>query len=245
MYHGVGSRPAHADPHNLFVAVPDITAHLQWLQSRGWQALSLSEYLAGAVGPRRFLVTFDDGYRSVHDLALPLLCDMGVPATVFVCSGLLGRTSTWMRDMPQEPLVTADQVLAMKTAGFDIGLHGFDHTLLPGLCPGKLEEQTLGAARTLAAVTGEWPRAFAYPAGAHDALARAAVAATGIEVGFATHQGSGRYGVRRIDVNSTDTSRSFRIKVSPGYPLIRRAAGALPGLRPTLHAMVGTARREP
>jgi peptidoglycan/xylan/chitin deacetylase (PgdA/CDA1 family) len=245
MYHGVGCRSDRADPHNLFVSTTELTGHLLSLQERGWRPLTLAEYLAGGHGPRRFLLTFDDGYQSVHDLAMPLLAGMGVPATVFVCSGLLGGTSQWMPEMPAEPLVTAEQVVAMQTAGIDIGLHGLDHTLLPGLSPAKLHAQTYVAADRLAEVTGEWPRAFAYPSGAHNATVRAAVADSGIQVAFATHLGSGPYAIRRVDVNSTDTNLSFRIKAVRAYPLMRRAAGALPGLRPALHAMIGTTRRPP
>lgn len=243
MYHGVGLRSATADPHNLFVSLAELVAQVETLRQRGWRPLTMAEYLAGGVGSRRFLLTFDDGYRSVHDLAMPLLARLGVPATVFVCSGLLGATSRWMRDMPAEPLVTAEQVTALRGAGFDIGLHGLDHTLLPGLPPEALRAQTMTAAELLADVTGEWPRAFAYPGGAHDAAVRTAVADAKIEVAFATHRGSGPFAVRRMNVNSTDTTRTFRIKVVRGYPLLRRAAGAFPGLRPALHAVIGTARR--
>ena len=38
---------------------------------------------------RAALVTFDDGARSVYDEALPLLRDRGIPAAVFVVTGLL------------------------------------------------------------------------------------------------------------------------------------------------------------
>jgi peptidoglycan/xylan/chitin deacetylase (PgdA/CDA1 family) len=242
MYHGIGQRAAAADPYNLFVPAADLAAHLTCLLERGWRPLRLAEYLAGGVGPRRFLVTFDDGYRSVHDVALPLLAELAVPATVFVCSGMLGGTSRWMPEMPTEQLVTADDVVALHTSGFDIGLHGLDHTLLPGLPAEQLRRQTGLAAELLAQVTGEWPRAFAYPGGAHDAAARAAVAAAGMRAGFTTHSKAGPFGVSRIDINSTDTSLTFRLKTARGYRPLRRAAGALPGLRPALHALLGSAR---
>lgn len=37
------------------------------------------------------MVTFDDGYRSCHDLALPILRQLGIPATFFVPSGYIGE----------------------------------------------------------------------------------------------------------------------------------------------------------
>jgi len=243
MYHGVGERPAVADPYNLFVPASSFAAQLGSLLDRGWRPLRLVEYLAGEVGPRRFLVTFDDGYRSVHDVALPLLLALGVPATVFVCAGMLGGTSRWMAEMASEALVTADQTAALHAAGLDIGLHGLDHTLLAGLPATQLRRQTGHAARLLAEVTGTWPRAFAYPGGRHDGAARAAVAGAGMRAAFATHDSAGPYAVARVDINSTDTELSFRLKTARGYHQLRRLTGGVPGLRPALHALVGTARR--
>jgi peptidoglycan/xylan/chitin deacetylase (PgdA/CDA1 family) len=44
---------------------------------------------------RAVAITFDDGYRSIHDLALPILREFDVPATVFVVSGCLDGGSMW------------------------------------------------------------------------------------------------------------------------------------------------------
>jgi peptidoglycan/xylan/chitin deacetylase (PgdA/CDA1 family) len=45
--------------------------------------------------PRAVAITFDDGYRSVHDLALPILREYELPASVFVTSGCLDTGCMW------------------------------------------------------------------------------------------------------------------------------------------------------
>lgn len=45
--------------------------------------------------PRTVCITFDDGYRSVHDYALPILRELNLPATVFVTSGYVGAGNMW------------------------------------------------------------------------------------------------------------------------------------------------------
>jgi peptidoglycan/xylan/chitin deacetylase (PgdA/CDA1 family) len=45
--------------------------------------------------PRAVAITFDDGYRSTHDLALPILKQYGLPATVFVTTGHIEKGSMW------------------------------------------------------------------------------------------------------------------------------------------------------
>ena len=49
----------------------------------------------GRMPPRAVCITFDDGYRSVHDLALPILRELKLPATVFVTSGYVGGGNMW------------------------------------------------------------------------------------------------------------------------------------------------------
>ncbi len=44
---------------------------------------------SGGLPPGAACITFDDGYRDNHDLALPLLREFKLPATVFVASGFL------------------------------------------------------------------------------------------------------------------------------------------------------------
>jgi peptidoglycan/xylan/chitin deacetylase (PgdA/CDA1 family) len=266
MYHGVGHRSRASDPYNLFVPAAMLHTQLSHLLAEGWRPLRLAELLtdlradapradasadlpAGGAGPapaggRRFLLTFDDGYRAIYDEALPLLTELGVPATVFVCAGLLGGTSCWMPEMPAEPLLTASQVRKLHSAGLDIGVHGLDHIPLVGLPAEELAAQTAGATDLLADLLGERPRAFAYPSGRHDQAARLAVAAAGLEAAFGTHHGRGRWAVPRVDVNATDNARSFRLKLWRCYPVLRRVTGALPGLRPALHLLVGEAARD-
>lgn len=244
MYHAVGARAAADDPYNLFVTPETLRHQLRWLLDRGWRALRLCEYLDGPTsGERTFLVTFDDGYAGLADLATPILDELRVPATVFVLPGLLGGYSSWMPDMDYEPLLTPDDVRDLSRAGLDIGVHGWDHTVLPDLTDQDLRTHLADARAALCELTGEVPRAFAYPCGRHDARSRQAVADAGFELAFATWEGRGRMAVPRVDVNATDTPRTFHLKTLPIFPALRRTTGHVPRLRAALHNLAGNARR--
>ncbi|MEU4464762.1 polysaccharide deacetylase family protein [Streptomyces sp. NPDC024017] len=243
MYHGVGRRSAEEDFFNLFVSPDRLRRQLTALLRRGWTPLTLDAYLHRTVPRRSVLLTFDDGYQAMVDEGLPVLRELKVPATVFVLSGLLGGRSRWMAEMPDEPLVDAEGVAALARAGLDVECHGWDHSGLAAADPTTLSRNVEDAARALRDLTGRRPRAFAYPYGEHDARARRAVAEAGFEVAFSTHHGGGRYAVPRVDVNSTDTDTTFRIKTLRSYPAMRRITGRVPALRPALHAMIGRAER--
>ena len=72
---------------------PRVFEHgLALLQDRGYRTLSLVELAdcirRGASLPKRsFVITFDDGYRSVYQQAFPVLQKYGMTATVFLWSG--------------------------------------------------------------------------------------------------------------------------------------------------------------
>ncbi|HCY63350.1 MAG TPA: polysaccharide deacetylase [Oxalobacteraceae bacterium] len=74
----------------------------------------------GDLPPRAICITFDDGYRSLHDLALPILKKYKLPATVFVTSGHIDENNMWndriieaIRCMPNGTLDL--RKLSMKT----------------------------------------------------------------------------------------------------------------------------------
>jgi peptidoglycan/xylan/chitin deacetylase (PgdA/CDA1 family) len=242
MYHGVGERAPAEDPDNLFVPAHTLIAQLEGLLRGGWTPLSLDAYLARHWSGRGFLLTFDDGYVSVGDIAAPILAELAVPALCFVCPGRLGGSSDWSAGRP-EPLLDADGVRELPAAGIEVGAHGWDHTAMPGLSTAALQGHTDEPARALAAIIGHRPRSFAYPYGAHDPAARRAVAETGYSAGFATYNGAGPLAVPRVDVNALDTRRSFRMKTWPIYPTARGALARAPALRAGVHTLIGRAER--
>ena len=119
-----------AGPDPLLESEPDIAA-FRWqmaLLARCFNVLPLSQALAaldaGTLPPRAVCITFDDGYRSVHDLALPVLREFGLPATVFVTSGFVGEGNMWndriieaVQSLTEDTLDLSDQGLGSYALG--------------------------------------------------------------------------------------------------------------------------------
>jgi peptidoglycan/xylan/chitin deacetylase (PgdA/CDA1 family) len=70
---------------------------------------------------RALAITFDDGYRDNHDVAMPILSRLGIPATFFIATGYLdgGRM---FNDTVIEALRCADGMLDLT----DLGLRAYD-----------------------------------------------------------------------------------------------------------------------
>ena len=119
----------------ITVAPDTFRAHMAYLRSNGIRGVSVNEFLtataSGNTDASRNLIgiSFDDGFASVHDNALPVLRELGFTATVYVLAHKLGGRSDWRRlaTIPELPLMGTDLLRACLNAGWEIGSHGLDH----------------------------------------------------------------------------------------------------------------------
>lgn len=243
LYHGFTETPRDDDPENLFVEVGAFEEQLDFFLSRGWTPLDLDGYLAACRGvptPKRsFLVTIDDALESVARLAAPVLTARGVPAILYVPAGLIGRTATWLPAPHDEPILAEDDLRDLvRDHDIELGGHGWEHIAMSGLTPELLRCETTHVRERLRDIVGHDVRSFSYPFGIYDPAASAAVRAAGYEIGFSVHHDGGPMAVSRVDVNSTDTLGTIRVKTVPGY---RRLWRALEVARPVRRAIRRTA----
>jgi len=108
---------------NLCVSRETFAAQLEYLKQNDYHVISLAqlteflEYRA-AIPAKSVVITIDDGYRSIYDIAYPLLKQYRYPATLFIYTDFIQATSMAM---------TWDQVRRMKADGFEIGSHSITH----------------------------------------------------------------------------------------------------------------------
>jgi peptidoglycan/xylan/chitin deacetylase (PgdA/CDA1 family) len=246
LYHAFGDRQPEQDPHNLFVTAEAFSRQLLVLANRGWRALSLADYLAGwerLAWPRRgFLLTMDDGYRSTLQIAAPILKAHRVPAVVFIPAGLVGATSRWMPRMPDETLLDEPDIRQLAEFGVDVGVHGYDHTDLVDLPDAELHRQCHESRNLLTKMTGSEPQVFAYPSGRFDSAGRDAVVAAGYAAAFSIRSARDRFAVPRVDINATDTPRTFGLKLSRYWQPALSALNHAPALRRGAHRLIGSLR---
>ena len=83
----------------FYTLADDFAAQLLYLRDADWQVIDAQALLRGVTQPqtlpeRAALITFDDGYKSVREVALPILAEFACPAIVFVPSDFVGRQTT-------------------------------------------------------------------------------------------------------------------------------------------------------
>jgi peptidoglycan/xylan/chitin deacetylase (PgdA/CDA1 family) len=230
MYHGVADEAD--DPNHLCVAPSRFAEQMAWLKRRGLRGVSIGTLVdAMRAGRPRGLVgvTFDDGYVSVGEAALPELRRHGFTATMFIVSGRLGGSNEW-DEGPRWPLMSAGQVREVAAAGMEIGSHSTTHVRLAGLDARQLQAQVGDSKASLADLVGTPVRGFAYPYGSMDAAARLAVRDAGYDYACAVETPLRELGIMalpRVYVGQRDDARRMATK-----RLLFRGYIAVKGRRP-------------
>jgi peptidoglycan/xylan/chitin deacetylase (PgdA/CDA1 family) len=230
MYHGVADEVE--DPNHLCVTPSRFAEQMAWLKRRGLQGVGIGRLVDEMrAGRRRGLVgiTFDDGYVSVLEAALPVLQREDFTATMFVIPGRLGGSNEW-DEGPRWPLMSAAQISELASAGMEIGSHSTTHARLAGIDVGQLRTEVSDSRARLGELVGGPIRGFAYPYGSMDAAARHAVRRAGYDYACAVQTPVRELGIMalpRVYIGQSDDARRM-----PAKRLLFRAYIAVKGRRP-------------
>lgn len=168
------------------------------------------------------VITFDDGFVSVMENALPELQRHKIGATIFVPSGYLGQQPGWIKNGKKEWVMSPEQLRAAQRGGLAIGSHTVRHVRLDKL---PLEEAVAEMAiskQELEKVLEQPITTFSFPHGAFTpaildrAMKVGYTRVFGIEPARLTGQLSG-FLVHRVAVNPSDWPIEFRLKVRGAY----------------------------
>jgi len=97
---------------------------MKYLDENGYRVISfaqLNEFLEyrHAIPKKAVIISIDDGYRSVYDVAYPVLKKFGFNATLFIYTEFINTCKN---------ALTWKQLAVMKADGFEIGAHTVSHS---------------------------------------------------------------------------------------------------------------------
>lgn len=215
-----------------------LAAAIRW----GWRPATLADVVGGR--KRGLHVTFDDGFRNVL-AALPLLERLGVQATIFVCTGFVGR----QLDLPPLQTVPAEHRHELVTMsweelreaverGLAIESHTQRHPDLRKLSDDELRREVAVSREEIETELGRRCRYLAYPYGQFDRRVQDAAERAGYDAAFGlvgVGKLGGRFAVPRVELSRRDGPAGIAFKGTRAWPLlsprVRRLRGALARLR--------------
>lgn len=171
---------------------------MAWLSAKNLKGISLVEAFehldaTGRFPDRSVVLTFDDGFQSVLEVAMPELRRHKFSATLFMPSDFVGR-----RDMIDEGGL---QTLAGE--GIEIGAHSVSHCDLTRISSELLQFELADGKQRLEQLIQRPVRSLAYPTGYHNQSVRKAAAglywlACTTELGFVSADDD-RMRLKRLD----------------------------------------------
>jgi peptidoglycan/xylan/chitin deacetylase (PgdA/CDA1 family) len=218
-YHGLGNYTRALDPHNLMVDPARFRSQMSTLRQRGYRFVSLSQfagYLSEGKPPDGVCaVTFDDGTVDNVELLAPLLAEIEVPVTVFVCPGLLGKAHFAMPSQAGVRLMNADELLELDSSPFlDIGSHTSTHADLSGASSEYAYREMASSKHDLEELLQRPVDAFAYPKCCYSSACPDAARRAGYSIAV-TCGGLGgwnQFELNRESIDSLDRRVSFALK---------------------------------
>ena len=233
-YHAVSDRW----PADLAVTRNQLREQLELLVRRGYRGETFTDAVTQPQSDKVLVITFDDAYASVLDLAYPILASLDLPATVFAVTDFAasGRSLAWpgidqWRDSEYaEELrgLTWEGLATLSAAGWEIGSHTATHPYLTRLDDEALERELRTSRQACEEATGRACRSIAYPYGDTDARVVRATRAAGFSAAAALSRRLAPVDALeypRIGVFRPDTPRRFELKVSAGVRRIRTTIG--------------------
>ena len=183
--------PARFSASPMGVSIPALRRVLGALLDRGCRFVELHDLGPGGARPGSIALTADDGYASQHTHLRPFLRELGIPWTVFVLAGMLGKRNDWDHPWvsPRERHLTPDEVRQLAGEGVTIGSHGMTHVNMTALPDAALEEELARSRDILQRLSGQPVDGVSYPWGLADERVADAARIAGYRLGFGADVG--------------------------------------------------------
>ena len=205
-YHKIGVPPATSRDPFLYAGVEDFDGQLTALRDAGFRIARLGEVISAREDrAKKFVITFDDGFKNVLEGGLEILSRQKAPAVQFIVSNFIGRQNAWdiAKGDVGEPLMDAVQIKEWLAAGHEIGSHTATHRNLKTLSAVEAREEIFGSKKLLEDKFGVAMRHFCYPFGGWTPAVRDLVVEAGYQTACTVEFGvndatADPFGLRRI-----------------------------------------------
>lgn len=178
LYHSVAddASPSYSD----WAVGPELfTAHMAYLVEQEYTPLTVGQFAEMKRNHRDLpakpvVISFDDGLADFYTGAYPILRRYNLPATLYIVTGHVGKTSRWLTKEGEgdRPMMTWSQIEEVRAGGIELGSHTLSHPQLDTLSYEQARREIYEPKAILENQLGQPIRTFAYPHGYHSKAIR-------------------------------------------------------------------------
>lgn len=161
------------------ITTPEIVfeTFVDYIYKHGYRLCSMAEYISMSTQERdhSIVLTFDDGYDNLIKYVMPILKRYDFTATVYVCTGLIGKENSWNnKDAKCRQHLNLLDLHELHDAGWEIGSHGVLHRNLLKLDDMEIASE-LGESKEFISKEFGSCLTYSYPYGAFNAFIQSCV----------------------------------------------------------------------
>lgn len=172
MYHSI-SQSTNRRFQPFTVAPEAFAAQMAYLHQQGYTPMTVTQAMQARTSitdqwPQRpVILTFDDGFADFWTAAMPILQEYSLSATLYITTGFIGSTSSWLRHEREtnRSMLTWEQIATIQTWGIECAAHTHSHPQLDMLPPTRAREEIIRSKELLEDNLGQAVYSFAYPYG--------------------------------------------------------------------------------
>lgn len=195
---------------------------MQYLYEHGYNPVTFRDLHKNHLPSQPLIITFDDGYVSVYENALPVLSKFGFPAVVFLISNYLGQENTWDANLGGVKFrhLNEKQVKQLSKEGIEIGSHGASHRALTYLEDREIESELKQSRGLMSRLSHQQVITLAYPFGLQNNRVQQIAKRSGYHFGCINLWGNSApdnpMSIKRLPVYRTDSLEAFQRKLCTG-----------------------------
>jgi len=222
LYHHIAPPPPRGTPSRAnYVTGENFACQMRWLKRLGFKGISLAQampYIDGQKKGKVAVITFDDGFMSVFEAALPILAHYNFTATCFFVAGKISGYNDWDHKKAQRmPLMGAAEIRQFAAMGHEVGSHTLTHPHLTRLETDAARHEIIQSKYELETLSAQPVLSFAYPYGDEHATLRQIVYEAGFTRAVSTRKGRAKaqdnqFALPRHSIRRNDTSLHFLLK---------------------------------
>ncbi len=205
----------------------DFARDLALLYRWGFRTVTFKDLILNSPLPERPIVlTFDDGYKSIVENALPALQQYGYVAVIYMPTDYIDKTNDWDVQFGGRKFahLSRDDLRQLNDQGFEIGSHGCSHRSLLAMNDVQAMHELAESKKKLEAILNRPVYSISYPFGQFNRKLLQMAKECGYAFGVASLyyfkarslNGFAPFALRRLNIYRMDSAAVFEEKVRKG-----------------------------